>query len=52
MNELITIGIRVLEVLFFGGCIGSLIVVAVAGFEDIATVFEHDIPENEGAVSD
>lgn len=52
MNELMTIGIRVLEVLFFGGCVGSLIVVAVAGIEDVATVFEHDIPESEGAVTD
>ncbi len=51
MNELVKIGIRVLEVLFFGGCIGSLIVVVVAGIEDFATVFESGESEDGGAVT-
>jgi hypothetical protein len=40
VNVLVKAGVRLLEVLFFGGCIGSFIVVVVAGIEDFATVFE------------
>lgn len=47
MNLPATIGIRVLEVLFLGGCVGPLIVVAVAGVEDCATIITHK--ENEDA---
>jgi hypothetical protein len=51
MDVLITIGIRLLEVLFFGGWIGSLIVVVVAAIEDFATVFEHEENDTGGVAA-
>lgn len=45
MSVLVKAGVRLLEILFFGGCIGSLIVVVVAGIEDFATVFDTDTTE-------
>jgi type II secretory pathway pseudopilin PulG len=35
----ITIGIRLLEVIFVFGIIGSLLVVILAGYEDVKEVF-------------
>ena len=51
MNALITAGIRILEVLFFGGCVGSFIVVVIAGIEDFAIIFERGGNETGGATS-
>ena len=42
MDEVIKIGIRTLEVLFFGGLIGSAILVLIAAVEDVETVFSSD----------
>lgn len=39
MSEAINIGIRALEVLFFGGLIGSAVLVIITAVEDIETVF-------------
>lgn len=38
MNEAVRIGIRALEILFFGGLAGSLILVVVTAVEDVETV--------------
>lgn len=42
MEFSITIGIRILEFLFFAGWIGSLIVILLSGIEDIETIFSKD----------
>ncbi len=42
MSEIIRIGVRSLEVLFFAGWAGSLIVLILSGFEDVRTVFEEE----------
>ena len=39
MNILVRIGIRIIEFLFFAGWIGSLLVILMAGVEDIETIF-------------
>ncbi len=44
---LITIGIRILEFLFFAGWIGSLLVLLLAGYEDFRTVFDHEEQEQQ-----
>lgn len=45
MSEIIRIGVRSLEVLFMAGWAGSLIVLALAGFEDMRTIFEKEPSE-------
>jgi hypothetical protein len=42
MNALAVIGIRILEVMFAVGWIGSLLVVLLAGIEDLSTIFSHE----------
>ncbi len=42
MSEIIRIGVRSLEVLFFAGWAGSLIVLILAGFEDLRTVLRQE----------
>jgi hypothetical protein len=42
MSEIIKIGVRSLEVLFFAGWAGSLIVLVLAGFEDMRTALEEE----------
>jgi len=42
MSEFLKIAVRGLEVLFFAGWAGSALVLLLAGFEDIRTVFEHE----------
>jgi len=44
MMFLVTVGIRVLEFMFFVGWIGSLLVILLSGIEDLETVFEKDEP--------
>lgn len=46
MDEVIKVGIRTLEVLFFGGLIGSAILVLITAVEDIETVFGSDDAES------
>ena len=46
MNEVINIGIRALEVLFFGGLVGSAILVVITAIEDVETVFGSDEAES------
>jgi hypothetical protein len=38
MNLLVTVGIRILELLFFVGWAGSLFVIILSGVEDVETV--------------
>ncbi len=40
----VLIGMRILEVLFFGGWIGAIIVVIISGIEDIHTILQKDVP--------
>ncbi len=40
MNEVVKIAVRGLEILFFAGWAGSLLVLLLAGLEDVGTVFE------------
>lgn len=47
MNPLITIGVRILEILFFAGWIGSCLVLLLSAAEDVHAVFEP--PEEEEA---
>jgi hypothetical protein len=47
MGELVKIAIQILEALFFGGCAGSLLVVLLAGVEDMESVMERESPEQE-----
>jgi hypothetical protein len=43
MGHAITVaGIRILEVLFAGGLIGSAILVIITSIEDFREVFDHD----------
>ena len=42
MMEIIAILIRILEVLFVIGSIGSAVVILLSGFEDVETVLEPD----------
>lgn len=35
---------RVLEILFFGGWIGALVVVVISGIEDLQTILHKDTP--------
>lgn len=42
MSEIIKIGVRSLEVLFFAGWVGSLIVLLLSGFEDVRTALEEE----------
>ena len=44
MNVLLAAGIRVLEFLFFGGWIGSLLVIVLSGIEDMETIFDKNEP--------
>jgi hypothetical protein len=45
MSEIIKIGVRSLEILFFAGWAGSLIVLLLSGFEDIRTAFDSEPTE-------
>lgn len=45
MNLLVSIGIRILEVLFFAGFAGAAIVILITGVEDVETAFGHDETE-------
>ncbi len=47
MNVLVKIAVRALEFLFFAGCIGSFLVVLLAGVEDVHSIFERDPVEHE-----
>ena len=44
MMEVIAILIRILEVLFVTGAIGSAVVILLSGLEDLETVLEPDEP--------
>ena len=48
MNLVVTFLVRLLEVLFAIGWIGSVMVILLSGIEDVETVFEKD-PEPERA---
>lgn len=45
MTEFVAIAIRVLEVLFFAGWVGSAVVLLLTGVEDLRVVFKHSPPE-------
>ena len=47
MELLIKIGIRIIEVLFFGGVVGSVIVVLITGVEDVETALGGGDDEGE-----
>ncbi len=38
INPIIRTGIRLLELLFFAGIVGSVLVILLAGFEDVKTM--------------
>jgi hypothetical protein len=42
MNLLFTVAVRALEVLFVAGAAGSLLVVILAGLEDLRTMFRSE----------
>jgi hypothetical protein len=46
MNEAIKIGIRALEVLFFGGLAGSFILIVITTVEDLETVLDREEAES------
>ncbi len=47
MNVAVEALIRLVEVLFVIGCCGSLLVILLAGIEDVETIFSRD--EDSGA---
>lgn len=47
MNPLVAIAVRILEVLFFAGWIGSAVVILLAGVEDVHTVVKGHEPEEQ-----
>ncbi len=51
MSILVRELIDLLEILFFAGWIGALIVVIISGIEDMETVFERDKPAETGSVA-
>ena len=44
MNVLAILGIRILEVMFAAGWLGTLIVLMLTGIEDVETLLEKDEP--------
>jgi len=44
MNVLAIFGVRILEVMFVAGWIGTLIVLTLTGIEDVETLLEKDEP--------
>ncbi len=44
MSFLLVNLIRLVELLFIIGCCGSLVVILLAGIEDVETIFSHDEP--------
>ena len=51
MNALITVLVRILEILFVIGVIGSAVVWLLTTFEDIETMFTRDDPGGGGSIS-
>ena len=47
MHWLATIGIGVLEFLFFAGWVGSALVLLLTSVEDVGTVFEREEPSTD-----
>jgi hypothetical protein len=47
MNPIARVGIRIIEVMFVAGGIGSALVMALAGIEDILTLFRSGKEEEE-----
>ena len=47
MNPLARAGIRIIEVMFVAGGIGSALVIILAGIEDLLTVFRRGTEEEE-----
>jgi hypothetical protein len=47
MNPVVAISVRILEVLFFVGWIGSAVVILLAGIEDMHTVLKGHEPEEQ-----
>ncbi|MGH9521866.1 MAG: hypothetical protein ACRD3E_04980 [Terriglobales bacterium] len=45
MNEAVKIGIHALEVLFFGGLVGSAVLVLITAVEDVETVLSDEAAE-------
>jgi hypothetical protein len=49
MRLLITFGIRLLEVIFVFGIVGSAMVVILAGVEDVREIFKKEELHSDGA---
>ncbi len=47
MNPIVRAGIRIIEVMFVAGWIGSALVMALAGVEDLLTMFRSGKGEEE-----
>lgn len=47
MNPMAKAGIRILEVMFVAGWVGSALVILLAGVEDLFTVFQRGKGEEE-----
>jgi hypothetical protein len=50
MESIVHAGMVFLEVLFFTGWIGSLVVVIISGIEDMETIFQKDVAEPATAI--
>ena len=51
MNALITVLVRIVELMFIVGVIGSAVVWVLTTFEDVETMFERDDPSGGGSIS-
>ena len=49
MNPVVTVCIRILEVLFAIGCVGSVVVIILSGVEDVETIFSSQEEEEPAA---
>lgn len=51
MHSLVRGGMLLLEILFFTGWAGSIIVVVISGIEDMHTILEKDVNEPATSIS-
>ena len=52
MNALISVLVRILEIMFVVGVLGSAVVWLLTTFEDIETMFSRDDPAGGGSISE
>jgi hypothetical protein len=50
MQSIVHAGMVFLEILFFVGWVGSLVVVVISGVEDLETIFQKDVAAPAAAI--